>query len=103
MLYPDLLNTNLVLRVYTVGEKIFFFRLSHISKRCAVKQGIFRVRIFFLPTQLTYKKSLGYSNFKFSRKFFTPIGITHLIFLIIENFKKRTIFSMIILLKKSIF
>ena len=106
MLYPDLSNTNLVLRVYTVSEKkkFFFPPLSLTSKRSAVKQGNFRVRIFFLlPIQLAYKKSLDYSNFEFSSKFFTPIGIIHFMFLIVENFKNRTIFSIILLLKKSAF
>ena len=94
MLYPDLSNTNLVLRVYTVAEKKNNQKkpLSLTSKRSAVKQGNFRVRIFFfLPIQLAYKKSLNYLNFEFSSKFFTPIGMIHFIFLI-ENFKKRTIF-----------
>ena len=90
--------------LHSSWKKNFFSPLSLTSKRCAVKQGNFRVRIFFfLPIQLAYKKSPNYSNFEFSSKFFTPIGIIHFIFLIVENFKNRTIFSIIILLKKSAF
>ena len=93
MLYPDLSNTNLVLRVYTVGEKkkSFFPFLLH-RKDALWNKGFFEFEFFFLPIQLTLRKSLDYSNFDFSSKFFTPIGIIHLIFLIIKNFKKRTIF-----------
>ena len=98
MLYPDLSNTNLVLRIYTIGEKKkkIFFPLPLTSKRCAVEQGIFRVRIFFLICSTRLKKVPGLFELRFLKQIYHT-------FLIIENFKKRTIFSMIILLKKSAF
>ena len=83
-------------------KKNFFPFLLH-RKDALWNKVFFEFEFFFLLIQLAYKESLDYWNFEFSSKFFTPIGIIHLIFLIIENFKKRSIFSIIILLKKSAF
>ena len=70
MLYPDLSNTNLVLRVYTEDEKKILFPLPLTSKRFAVLQEIFRVQIFFLNHSTRLKKVPGLFKLHFFKQIF---------------------------------